>query len=138
MGDLDIRMTAGGAKNIAAKFITDSVELPLAIGAIVATETLLLQGRVKGRASGRPGPNAPTGDYRRSISARVTRAYKGAVTTGEVGTNRPQGRRLELGFHGTDSLGRHFNQPAFEHFGPAVDETDGPFQRKLDAVIGRL
>jgi hypothetical protein len=131
-----IRITAGGAKNIAAAFLKDSAELAVVVSAITAAETLALQGRVRGKASGRPGPNAPTGDYRRSIATRVTQT-KGSVT-GEVGTNRPQGRRLEMGFHGTDSLGRHFNQPPLPHFGPAVDETEGPFRARLQAAVDRL
>lgn len=135
MGDLDIRLTAVGATKIAETFLKNSVELPVVIGAIVATETLLLQSRVKGKASGRPGPNAPTGDYRRSISPQVRQ--KGALTEGEVGTNRPQGNRLEFGFHGTDSLGRHYSQPSFPHFGPALDETDGPFQEKLLTAVNK-
>jgi hypothetical protein len=133
-----IFITAGGAKNIAAKFLLDSAELPILLGAVVAAETLALQGRVRAKASGRPGPNAPTGDYRRSISARVTQ-YKNATTTnGEVGTNRPQGRRLELGFHGVDSLGRHYHNDPLPHFGPALDETDGPFRAKLAAIVEKL
>jgi hypothetical protein len=43
-----------------------------------------------------------------------------------------------MGFHGTDSLGRHFNQPPLPHFGPAVDETEGPFRAKLQAAVDRL
>jgi hypothetical protein len=30
--------------------------------------------------------------------------------------------RLEFGFVGVDSIGRHYNQPPFPHFRPAEDE----------------
>ena len=38
----------------------------------VVTFGARLQASVKRNASGRPGPNAPTGDYRRSINRRTT------------------------------------------------------------------
>jgi hypothetical protein len=73
---------------------------------------------IRGNASGRPGPNIITGDYWLSWQA-VTRAIPyGAQCT--LGTDRPQGRRLEFGFVGPDSLGRIYNQPPFPHVGPAV------------------
>jgi hypothetical protein len=50
-----------------------------------------------------------------------------------VGTVRPQGRRLEFGFTGTDSLGRSYDQPAYPHFGPAHDQTAPEF---VEAIAG--
>lgn len=62
--------------------------------------------------------NAPkdTGDYARSISHRVTSSASAVDAT--IGTNRPQGRRLEFGFYGVDSLGRHYNQAPRPHWEP--------------------
>ncbi|MER6220716.1 hypothetical protein ABT189_08950 [Streptomyces sp900105755] len=51
--------------------------------------------QVKANASGRPGPNVITGDDRRSWPHEVHVA-RGTVS-GTVGTNKPQGRRLEHG-----------------------------------------
>ncbi len=96
---------------------------------VVVVWTAELERRVKRNASGRPGPNAPTGNYRRSITRRTTRHSTGSE--GQVGTNAPQGRRLELSFRGTDSLGRRYNQPAYPHFGPGLDSVQGGF---ADAV----
>lgn len=89
----------------------------------------LLETKIKGHASGRPGPNAPTGDYRRSWTTEFGRhnGDKAAI----VGTNAPQGRRLENGFVGTDSLGRHYNQPPYPHVRPAMLEIEGPFAASL-------
>lgn len=86
---------------------------------IVVRYTAAMQRQVQLNASGRPGPNAPTGNYRRSISRRVEQTPAGSI--GEVGTNMPQGRRLEFGFTGEDALGRSYNQPPYPHFGPALD-----------------
>lgn len=93
----------------------------------------ILQAKIMARASGRPGPNAPTGDYRRSISLVMRDLGQTAV----VGTNKPQARRLEYGFHGADSRGRSYNQPPYPHFGPAVDEVRGPFRDAVADAIGR-
>lgn len=91
---------------------------------------VILQGRVKARAAGRPGPRMQTGDYNRSIGLRVG-IEEGGVIAASVGTNRPQGRRLEFGFHGVDSLGRRYDQPPFPHFGPALDETAPEFVKAM-------
>ncbi|MCX4885864.1 hypothetical protein [Streptomyces sp. NBC_00847] len=74
--------------------------------------------RIRGNASGRPGPNVITGAYRNSWQAETHRLPYGAMCT--LGTDAPQGRRLEYGFTGTDSLGRSYNQPPFPHVEPAI------------------
>ncbi len=79
--------------------------------------------QVQHNASGRPGPRVITGQYRASWRSDVHRM--GPVIVAEVGTNAPQGRRLEFGFVGVDSLGRHYNQRPFPHLGRAVG-TFGP------------
>lgn len=75
--------------------------------------------RVRGNASGRPGPNVITGAYRNSWQpGPVRRSPYGAMCT--IGTNLPYGPRLEWGFSGTDSLGRTYHQPPFPHVQPAL------------------
>jgi hypothetical protein len=100
--------------------------------AVVRTFSALAATKVQAHASGRPGPNAPTGDYRRSITSQVTDGPGGI--TGLIGTNEPQGWRLELGFVGEDSKGRHYNQPPYAHFGPAMDEIEEPFVEALTHI----
>lgn len=82
---------------------------------------MIMQTQVQANASGRPGPNAPTGDYRRSWN---TRAVPGELAV-SVGTNKVQGMRLEHGFTGTDSAGRVYDQPAFPHVAPAIQQREG-------------
>jgi hypothetical protein len=95
----------------------------------------LLRTRVMANASGRPGPRAVTGDYRRSW----VQEFKGGATspTSIVGTSAPQGRRLEFGFHGVDSLGRHYNQPPFPHARPAFDATAPEFEAAVNDLVGK-
>lgn len=96
----------------------------------------LLRTRVMAKASGRPGPNTITGDYRRSWQLQVRGG--GSSTTSEVGTNAVQGRRLEFGFNGTDSLGRTYNQPPFPHARPAFDEIAPQFIAGGEALMKEL
>ncbi|MFD7995513.1 HK97 gp10 family phage protein [Streptomyces mexicanus] len=74
--------------------------------------------RVRGNASGRPGPNVITGAYRNSWRAETRSLRYSAICT--LGTDLPYGRRLEFGFVGADSLGRVYNQPPFPHVQPAL------------------
>lgn len=74
--------------------------------------------RIRGNASGRPGPNVITGAYRNSWRPELHGLPYGAQCT--IGTDLPYGRRLEFGFYGTDSLGRTYAQPPFPHVQPAL------------------
>lgn len=96
----------------------------------------LLRTRVRARASGRPGPRRQTGDYRRSISVTTDRSSNGTHSA-VVGTNAPQARRLEHGFIGADSLGRHYSSPPLPHFGPALDETEPEYVAAMAAAVDK-
>lgn len=104
--------------------------------AITRHHGLLLQAAVKRNASkprtGPPGPRIQTGDYVRSIA--LSMSGNAAFSTAEVGTDKPQGRRLEFGYVGMDALGRNYNQPPYPHFGPALDEVGELFQVALLAA----
>lgn len=107
------------------------------VGLVTAKYGQLLRTRVRARASGRPGPRRQTGDYRRGISAQTTQIAPG-VWQAVVGTNSPQARRLEQGFVGADSLGRHYRQAPLPHFGPALDETEPQYMTALGAIAAGL
>ena len=92
-----------------------------------------LETTIKGNASGRPGPRAITGNYRRSWNTQMTRHLGGAAAI--VGTGAPQGRRLEMGFVGVDSLGRHYNQPPFPHVRPAMQQIEPGFVKAMREIL---
>lgn len=94
---------------------------------------MLLETRIKANASGRPGPRAKTGDYRRSWTTTLTLGTGGASAT--VGTNKPQARRLEYGFVGADRIGRVYDQPPFPHVGPAFDQTAPEFEQAMAQLL---
>lgn len=119
-------------EEVAAELDRAAAQTLAAVQTATQQWTAELQAQVQRNASGRPGPNAPTGDYRRSINRRTERRAYGAY--GQVGTNKPQGRRLEHGFRGVDSLGRRYNQPPYPHFGPALEAITPPYEAALAAL----
>jgi hypothetical protein len=97
---------------------------------ITRHHAMLLRVRIQRNASGRPGPNVITGQYRASWDVR-TSTSDGQVTA-EVYTDAPQARRLEYGFVGVDALGRHYRQPPYPHVEPAFRQTEPAFVQALE------
>lgn len=95
----------------------------------------MMRTRVRANASGRPGPRAQTGDYRRSISQ--TNTIDGDVPVALVHTNRPQAMRLEYGFVDTDALGRRYNQAPLPHWGPAAEKIGTDLEREASNALAR-
>ena len=98
-----------------------------------------LRALIMENASGRPGPNVITGDYRGSWKPEPFGVPDGGGV--EIGTLEPQGRRLEFGFYDmTDSIGRHYFQRPFPHVEPAVNELSpeyvDAFKGALDRIFG--
>lgn len=92
--------------------------------------------RIRQNASGRPGPNVITGQYRASWRSETRGIPYGAECT--IGTDAPQGRRLEFGFVGPDSLGRIYNQPPFPHVQPALGPIEDALRTQMRAVVEEL
>lgn len=101
---------------------------------ITRHHAMLLRVRIQRNASGRPGPRVITGQYRASWDVRMSTG--GGQVTAEVYSDASQARRLEYGFVGTDSLGRHYRQPPFPHVEPAFRQTQPGFIQALaDGVL---
>lgn len=103
------------------------------VGLALGRAGVQLEGQIRANASGRPGPNWITGDYRGSFTVSPVGGRLAVV----VGTNRPQARRLEFGFVGTDSLGRSYNQPPYPHVQPAVDKMRGPIEKDILKALAK-
>jgi hypothetical protein len=71
------------AVQIAAQLDARAVRTLPEVTATVQHYAMLLETRIKAKASGRPGPNAPTGDYRRSWTHEVS--ADGVAVTAVVG-----------------------------------------------------
>jgi hypothetical protein len=134
-----------GAREIAAEFALDAAELDSACRDLTRSNAEELRRRIQhnamtgvhgpnqGHIPGTgPGPNVVTGDYVRSWE--IDHGPVGA----QVWTDAPQANRLEYGFHGVDSAGRRFNQPAYPHIAPAVDGVEERMGRQLDGIVAGL
>jgi hypothetical protein len=96
------------------------------VGPAVMTGGLYLEGQIKAAAP------MVTGRYRRSWSTERTGPAE--VT---VGSDAPYGRRLEYGFVGVDSLGRHYNQGPRPHVVPAVMASEARVVEIIAAALDR-
>lgn len=126
---------SSNAVQVAVDLVKLGAEVAGKVHLVTIAHGALLQTAVKRhahepRTTPRPGPGGPrllTGAYNRSIGRRTTWTAGGG-TVSEVGTNAPQGARLEHGFYGVDSRGRHYSQKAYEHFAPALTEVGPLFE----------
>lgn len=125
------------ALRVAANIAGVGTHAAVRVGLVTRHWGMLLQTKVKAYASkprtGPPGPRIQTGDYVRSISLNMAREADTVMAV--VGTNKPQGRRLEFGFVGTDSIGRNYNQPPYPHWRPALLEVQAPFLAAVAAAV---
>lgn len=127
---------ASDAFRVAAELDAMGIRAGARAYALVQHFGQLATSRIKARAglprSGPPGPRIITGDYNRSITMAMTSLL--GSPTAEIGTDRPQGPRLEFGFHGEDSLGRYYEQPPYPHFGPGLDDVGDGFVAAIAAL----
>lgn len=136
---------------VAARFRRASRELRGVVEQITREHGVRLQAVVRANMSGRSGvifqpddggpggeigPRAQTGDLRRSVS--MTLRAEGDVITATVGTNAPQAHRLEYGFVGTDSAGRHVHSPPYPAFRPALLHAEVPYRKALGDALTAL
>lgn len=89
---------------------------------------------VREHASGRPGPEVVTGDYLRSIQGRLF--FDGDEWVFEVFSDKDFAARLEYGYVGVDSLGRHVVAPPYPHFRPAHEEVSPQFVSVMERLYG--
>lgn len=104
-----------------------------AAAAILREMATTVERQAKTNATGRPGPNVYTGALRSSLTHTSVKKFSLGTWYIEVGPTMPYGRRIELGFTGTDSLGRHYDQQPYPYLGPAV----GFLERVAGPVIIR-
>lgn len=129
--------TTTNAAVIATRIAGTGVRAALNVRRAVRHHTMLLETRIKANAnlpaSGPPGPRNITGDYVASWTHRIV--DDGTQVSGVVGTNKPQGQRLERGFTGADRLGRVYNQPPYPHVQPALTATEPELIAALRGVV---
>jgi hypothetical protein len=103
----------------------------------VQQQARLARALIRFNASGRPGPNIITGAYFDSWRIEPFTVPDGGGAN--IGTTKPQGRRLEYGFWDmTDSIGRHFFQPPYPHVEPAVNDLSPEYERAFTDALDRI
>jgi hypothetical protein len=90
-----------------------------ATGTAIKDAAHVIQRQARANASGRPGPRVRSGTLRRSITIKYPKRGGGGVWEAMIGPTVIYSRRVELGFDGTDSIGRTYHQPPYPFFGPA-------------------
>lgn len=130
---MSLVMMCVGTDTIATEFRLIGTAAPKMAASITAHYAEVLRMSIMSHASGRPGPNVITGEYRSSWTIDFT--YDEGGLAAVVGTDEPYGRRLEFGFAGADATGRIFNQPPYPHVWPAADEVEPDFVAALAAGI---
>lgn len=137
-GGLFIGVDVIGAGAVSASMLATDRAVQAGVQRQVYLHGELLRSTVRAKASGRPGPRVQTGDYRRGIAVShghaPARTGAGQVPASTVRSNSPQAWRLERGFVGADVLGRVYNQPAYEHWGPAIDVVEPKLHAAIDKV----
>ena len=91
-----------------------------------------LRANVQVAASGRPGPEVDTNEFRSSWTTA-----KDGRHAGWVGSNTAYAWRLERGWYGADSLGRVINTRPFPSLEPSVRLVAPDFQRRLKEAFER-
>ena len=122
-----------GADVAAAQLLAAAVKVDAGVVEVVASQGAQLQEAIRAAASGRPGPNVITGAFRSGITLEVDRGVGHASAT--VSSDAPQAWRLEMGFHGVDSIGRRYNAPPYPSFGPGFDATAPGFEAAVLATV---
>lgn len=88
-------------------------------------------GRVPPPAPPEHPPAAPTG----TLKGRITHELDPKKLEGRVGTNLEYARRVELGFVGTDKLGRVYNQAPRPYLRPALHKCEKTIKGKFKALV---
>lgn len=123
-----------GARELIAALEKGAAQVQALVPVVVEKAATDLVALTQQNASGRPGPNAPTGDYRGSWRVEEVDDADPSAVSRSVGTDRAQANRLEYGFVGPDALGRVYDQPPYPHHGPAVDVIEPAFEAAMGAV----
>lgn len=106
----------------------DKARLPTVVRSAVAEYGAKLLMQVKANASGRPGPDVITGQYRDSIQMDLQAS--GATATAFVFSDEPYAITLEYGGMSGGRGGLKVSRP-YPHFRPALKSVGSEFEKAL-------
>lgn len=128
-------MTLSGADALAAYTEVAIPQLKARTTQAVRDFSSMLVERIQTAASGRPGPNIVTGNLYGSMIIDRTIGDTDGWGVATVGTEVPYSRRLELGFYGTDSLGRTYSQQPYPFFSRAIEGSVDEFLTVMQRAV---
>ena len=100
----------------------------------VASRTAVVQGAHLIEAMAKPETPVRSGRLRRSIQVIDTTSLGAGIWQARVAPTTVYGRRIELGFHGTDSLNRHYNQSGNPYFQRGTNRALGAMPQVFEAA----
>lgn len=127
-------LTATGLKETQSKFSRIIGRVPRKVKALnVQYAGILLLSMIR-HSSGRPGPRVVTGEFIGGFKAQL---LDGGYTV-VVWNDSPQSSRLEHGFVGVDSKGRHYSQPPYPFATPSLMEVAPQYIKAMDDLVPEL
>jgi len=121
MAGLSIAMDSSG---LAAKLARVQTALPPALKSSVASAAQMFEAEAKDLVhvvTGNLQEHIHTESVTDEAMTQVLMVTPIVEASNKYGFDPAYARRLEFGFIGTDSLGRHYHQPAFPYMRPARD-----------------
>ena len=98
--------------------LTKRIKAAQSLDGPLTAAAIKLKERAQANSSGRPGPNIITYQFHDAWTWAVG-GDSATVANGSV-----YAARLEFGFVGVDSLGRHYSQPPYPSLQPAMAESE--------------
>ena len=132
---MQVSVRVQGDAALAAALGTEAPRMKQRTTAAVHQFAVLLAERIQTAASGRPGPNIVSGNLYGSIAIDHTLGDVDGWGVATVYTDTVYAPRLELGFYGTDSLGRSYNQPPYPFFSRAVEGSVDEFRDVIQRAV---
>lgn len=132
---MNVTVTVSGDETLRAAAGVALPALKARTTAAVQEFAVHLVTRIQTAASGRPGPNIVSGNLYGSIQIDHNLGDADGWGAATVYTDVPYSRRLELGFYGTDSLGRTYNQQPYPYFSRAVEGSVSEFIEVMQRAV---
>lgn len=119
-----VTIVVHGQREFGAALHRLNAKSDIAAQAIVTEGGALIAASAKRHFNGGSEPMTRTGTLARSIRMVDVHPTGPGAFMSKTGPTVVYGRRIELGFHGTDSIGRHYNQSGRPFMRPGIKDAE--------------